>query len=435
MHIVVLIQDFPPETGAGPARVIELAASWLESGHAVSVLTGFPNRRIPGQQDGVVPAPYRGRWSMRERWKGIEVHRTWLFTSPRRGFAPTLLNNLTFAGSSLVGGLGRSLRPDVLVASGPPYFSQFSGALLARWHRVPLVLDVRDLWPDYLVEMGTVRARPLVGAMYASERWLLRRAKAVVVVTPSFRARLREKGVPDDAMTVVPNGVDVSRFYPADEPPPVAALMRRAPGERIVGYLGTFGAGQGLHAVLDAARELRAAGDGTRVVLVGDGSDRAALERRLREAPLEGVSIHPPIPRDDVRAFYNACDAVLVPHAALPILGDTVPSKIFEIMACGRPIVAALRGEGARLVAESGDGELATPGDGASIAGAIRRLLARSPAERAAMGEAGRAYALANYDRRALAARYLELLERTVGERAGERGSVSLRTPPTTGRG
>jgi glycosyltransferase involved in cell wall biosynthesis len=369
---------------------------------------------------------------MRETWQGIDVHRSWLFTSQRRGFAPTLLNNLTFAGSSLVGGLGRTLRPDVLVASGPPYFSQFSGALLAAWHRVPLVLDVRDLWPDYLVEMGTIRARPLVRAMYASERWLLGRAKAVVVVTPSFRARLVEKGVPAEAMTVVPNGVDVARFYPDDEPPPIPALARRTPEERIVGYLGTFGAGQGLHAVLDAARALRGDGVPTRVVLVGDGSERAGLEERLRDAPIEGVSIHPPIPRDHVRAFYNACDAVLVPHASLPILGDTVPSKIFEIMACARPLVAALRGEGARLIAESGGGELATPGDGASIADAVRRLFARSAAERAVMGTSGRAYALHNYDRRTLGARYLDLLERTAGHVARGAPPVSPRTPPTT---
>jgi glycosyltransferase involved in cell wall biosynthesis len=190
--------------------------------------------------------------------------------------------------------------------------------------------------------------------------------------------------------------------------------VRRRPSERIVGYLGTFGAGQGLTALIDAARRLRANGSDVRLVMVGDGPDRLALEEDLRVNPVDGVTLHAPISRDDTRAFYAACDVVVVPHAALPVLRDTVPSKIFEVMACGRPLVAALRGEGERIIRESGGGVLAEPGDGRSLAEAIRRILTMASTEREALGAAGRAFALARYDRAGLAQGYLALLRRTV---------------------
>ena len=413
LHIAVLIQDFPPETGAGPARVSELAADWIAAGHRVSVLTAFPSRRIPGQRDGEVPEGYRRRLSMHELLGGIDVYRSWLFTSRDRRFTKTLVNHLSFALSSLLNGLVHLSKPDILIASGPPYFAQFSGALLARRYAIPLILEIRDLWPDYLVEMGVIRVGFLRRAMFASERWLLRRASRVVVVTESFYARVVDKGVLPRAISVIPNGVDPDRYYPDSQHSSLPGFMRRD-GERVVGYLGTFGAGQGLKTLIEAARRLERMGRPVRLLLVGDGPDRAALEADLRDNPALSVSIHSPIHRDDTRAFYGSCDLIVVPHAALPVLADTVPSKIFEVMACARPLVAVLRGEGARIVEASGGGILATPGDPESIAVAIDQVLTMSAASREAMGASGRRYALTHYDRHALARAYLNLLRETV---------------------
>jgi len=411
LHIAVLVQDFAPETGAGPARITELSAEWMRAGHTVSVVTAFPNRRLPGCRDGVIPAPYRGKLFMEEDWHGIRTLRSWLYTSPKRGFTRTLVNNLSFAGTSFAHGLSALPRPDVLIASGPPYFAQFAGAAIAGIRQIPFVLEIRDLWPDYLAEMGVIKSGVLVDLMFASERWLLRQAQAVTVVTKSFKQRLIGKGVAADDVLVVPNGVDTSRYFASEDRLQLDGIAR-APGTPLIGYLGTFGAGQGLAAVLEAARLLHQRGEKVHVALVGDGPDRAALEADLAARPTPNLTIHSPIPRDNTQALYNTCDVVLVPHAALPVLGDTVPSKIFEVMACERPLVAALRGEGARIVERSGGGILATPGDAGSIADAVQRALRMSPADRAAMGKAGRRFALAEYDRTALAQRYLTMLTR-----------------------
>lgn len=411
MHIVVLNQDFLPETGAGPARISELAAEWLAAGHQVSVICGFPNRRMPGQRDGIIPVAYRGQAFMTETLNGVTVYRSWLYTTSRRGFGRVLASYLTFAASSLANALMRVPKPDVLIASGPPYFQQFSGAIAAVLRGTPLVVEVRDMWPDYLVEMDVVRNPMLKRALFASEHWLCNRSKAMVVVTESFRQRFIAKGIAAEKIEVIPNGVDTSRYYASDETLPIT-LGEREPGETLIGYLGTFGAGQGLLSVIQAARILQTRGTRARFALVGDGSDRALLEADLAANPVPGVTLHDPIARDATRAFYNSCDIVLVPHAPLPILKDTVPSKIFEAMACERPLLAALGGEGARIVERSGGGLLASPGDAESIADGIIAIQRMSQEDKDGMGRLGRAFATREYDRVRLAARYLSLLER-----------------------
>lgn len=413
LHIGYLVQQFPPEVGAGPARVTEMALRWQEQGARVTVITGMPNR-----PEGRIHPAYRGRLFMAEDHQGIRVLRSWLYASPKHGFARTLLNNATFMVSSAVHALARGGGLDVLVASSPPWFPHLTGTLVHALRRVPLVLEVRDLWPDYLAGMGTVKSDAAMRGIFATERAMLRRADHVVVVTESFRKRVMEKGTAPDRVDVVPNGVDTALYYAADEPPPIDAL-RRGDGELIVGYLGNFGAGQDLIRVLDAAALLEAADPRIRVVLAGEGTAVEQVQAHARELGLRRTTIHPPILKTQTRAFYNACDVCLVPLADFPILQETIPSKIFEVMACERPVVASVAGEAARIVQRSGGGVVVPPGDARGIADAVLRLRDTPAAERAAMGAAGRAYVGRHFARETLAARYLEILRAVHARRRG----------------
>ncbi|HEX6041626.1 glycosyltransferase family 4 protein, partial [Longimicrobium sp.] len=225
-----------------------------------------------------------------------------------------------------------------------------------------------------------------------------------------------------ERVDVVPNGVDLGQYYASDEAPPIDALRRNG-DELIVGYLGNFGASQDLGSVLEAAALLEREDPRIRVVMAGEGTTAEMVQARARELGLARTSIHPPIPKTQTRAFYNACDVCLVPLAPFPILQETIPSKIFEVMACERPVAASLAGEAARIVHESGGGVVAPPGDPRGIADAVLRLRDTPPAQRAAMGAAGRAYVGRHYAREALAARYLEILRR-VGARGADGASV-----------
>lgn len=413
LRIGYLVQQFPPEVGAGPARVTEMAERWIAAGASVTVITGMPNRPA-----GRIHPDYRGKLFVEEELRGMRVLRSWLYANPRHGFAQTLMNNTSFMATSALHGALRGGRFDVLIASSPPFFPHISGVALAALRRTPLVLEIRDLWPDYLVGMGVVKNDRVIRGVFALERALLARAARVVVVTDSFRERVARKGVAPELIDVVPNGVDTRHYYPAAEEPPIEAL-RREVDEFIVGYLGNFGAGQGLESVIEAAALLAGGSERIRFVLAGDGPNREAVLERAKGRGVANLSIHPSIAKEQTRAFYNACDVCLVPLASFPILQETVPSKIFEVMACERPVLASLGGEGARIVGEAGSGVVVPPGEPEAMAEAIRRLHATSTEERREMGRRGGRYVAAHNSRDRLAGKYLELL--TEAARAGAR--------------
>lgn len=409
-RIGYLIQQFVPEVGAGPARAAEMALRWRDRGADVTIITAMPNRPV-----GRIHPDYRGHLFIDEQWQGIRVLRSWLFATNGGGIGATLSNNTSFLATAMANLEARSLGFDVLIASSPPFFPHIAGVAHRFWNGTPLVLELRDLWPDYLVGLGVLRPGAITGGLFALERALLKRADHVVVVTDSFRRRVHEKGVDLERISVVPNGVDTEQYFPAEEPPPFEAL---APdGTLRIGYLGNFGRGQGLTMVIDAAADLERNGFSARFVLAGDGPERGRLEEACRVAGVRNVSLHPPIAKDQTRAFYNGCDICLVPLADVPVFQETIPSKIFEVMACARPLIASVGGEAAAIVRRARAGMVTPPGNAPALASAIRSMASQSEAERAAMGQRARAYADEHYSRDALAARYFELMERVARRR------------------
>ncbi|MEX2526791.1 MAG: glycosyltransferase family 4 protein [Gemmatimonadota bacterium] len=430
LRIGYLVQQFPPEVGAGPGRVLEMSSRWQEAGAEVTVVTGMPNRPQGRIYDG-----YRNRIWMEERkpeWGNLRVLRSWLYASPLGGFARTLLNNVTFMVTGALSALFRMPRVDVLIASSPPFFPHVAGVLAARLRGFPLVLEVRDLWPDYLVGMGVLHAEGVAAkALFDLERLLLRQADAVVVVTESFARRMGEKGVPPERIHLVPNGVDTALYHPADEPAPFPEMAKAHSGmdgsspqgsrdsHLVVGYLGNFGAGQGLEYVVEAARMVEqdlapeasgGEGAGIRFVLAGDGPERERLEAQVRSAGITNMSIHGPIPKSQTRAFYNACDLCLVPLAPVAVFQETIPSKIFEVLACGRPVLGAMGGEGARVVELAQAGWVVAPGDPRALADQVLAFRGLPWEARKDVGATGPGWVAEHYGRPALAARYLEIL-------------------------
>lgn len=414
LHIGYLVQDFPPEVGAGPARVTEMAHRWQSLGARVTAVTAMPNRRIPGRGEGSVDPRYAGKLFMEEEWEGIRTLRSWLYTGSGRGFRTKLVNNATFMLTGFLHALARGGHFDVIIASSPPFLPHVSAAVLTALRGTPLVLEIRDLWPDYLMEFGMLPNLQARQALFGLERWLLGRADHTVVVTESFRERVITKGAPRHQTDVIPNGVELSQYY-ADPSVRERPLFERRPDEFIVGYLGTFGRGQGLVQVIRAAAQVAARDCKVRFVLVGDGPEMPLIRQELTASGLQNVSIHPPIARSDTRAFYNSCDVCLVPLAPIPIFNETVPSKIFEVMACERPLVASVSGEGGQIVERSRGGIRVDPGDADALARAILAFRVMTDTERSGMGRRARAYVAEHYDRTRLADKYLSILTRVAG--------------------
>lgn len=407
MKITLVCQYFPPESNAPAVRTFEHARAWARDGHDVTVVTGFPHHPA-----GVVFPGYRGEWFRRESVEGVEVLRTWLYAAPNTGFARRVLSFVSFAVSAVVLGFLRGRRPQVVVGTSPQFFTAVAGYALSVLHRVPFVFELRDIWPDSAVELGAVRGRAVLRPVFALQRHLYRNARAVVMVSEGFRSHLEEAGVAPERIAFVPNGIDPDFLDPAGAD--AAALLRTLgwEGRFVVSYVGTHGMAHALDTVLDAAALLQGEDD-VRFLLAGDGAERARLERRAAEMGLGNVAFLGQRPRDEVASVYLASRVSLVPLRDLPMFRKVLPSKLFELMGFGVPVICSVPGEAAGLVARSGGGTVIPPEDPRALAAAILELRA-DPERRRAMGERGRAFVLREHLRPVLARRMAQVLARAV---------------------
>ena len=289
-----------------------------------------------------------------ERVDGIRVVRVKTYVAANAGLVRRTLDHLSFMGAGLAAGV-REPRPDVVVATSPQFFAALGGCWLAALRRVPFVLEVRDLWPASIVAVGALPPGRLIDALERLELHLYREAAAIVVVTEAFRRDLAARGVAREKLHVVPNGADLSWCAPR---PKDAGLLREhgLAGKLVVGYLGTHGMAHGLERLLDSAELLR---DTPEVVFLfaGGGAERAALEQSVARRGLGNVRLIPRQPNERMSALWSACDLTLIPLRDDPVFAGVIPSKLFEAMAHGVPIVLSVpEGEATALVRETGAG-------------------------------------------------------------------------------
>ena len=240
---------------------------------------------------------------------------------------------------------------------------------------------------------------------------LYRRARRVAAVADSFVDILERRGIPRRKTFVVKNGVDLQRFRPDIDGSEIKAQFSLE-GKFIVMYIGTIGMAHALEVALEAARRTRQ--DNSIVyMLVGTGARHDELENRAKELGLSNVVFAGRRPREEVPEFLAAADAVLVHLKAAELFGNVIPSKIFEIMGCAKPIIMGVRGEALRIVQDAGAALAMKPESADDLVAAVRQLRdTPSLAER--LGRSGRAYVEANFDRDKLAEDYIRLLERAV---------------------
>jgi glycosyltransferase involved in cell wall biosynthesis len=402
MRILIVTHYFPPETGAPQARLSALAAAWAAGGDKVTVLTGMPNHPT-----GVIRPEYRGAIRRRERRNGYRVLRTWLYATPNEGIVRKTIGHLSFMVSAVLLGWRASGPADVVVVSSPTFFAIGAGWLLARLKRARLVVEVRDLWPAIFTELGLLTNHRIIGVLERLELAAYAAADTVVVVSDGFRANLIGRGVPAAKVHTIRNGVCPGEFDPKARPDPgLRAWLGAGPGDCLVLYAGTHGISQGLTSVADAAAAL--AGEPVQFAFVGEGADKQRLRDRVAELGLRNVSLLPGVPHEQVPALLAAADICLVPLRDVPLFSSFIPSKMFECLAAGRPVVGAVAGEAAQILREAG-AQVVPPGDSTALAGAIEALAA-DQYRRVAMGWRGRRYVEECFDRETLSRQYRKLL-------------------------
>jgi len=374
MRVTLVSQYYKPEIGATQNRMSAFAEGLRARGHEVTVIAEQPNHPAG------VYAPGWGSRPLVTELGDITVHRLWVATSPRK----TTARRLAFYGSFAVGALAASIataRPDVVFCTSPPLPGAWAAAVAARAQRVPYILDVRDLWPAAASALGELSNARMIRALERVERWLYRSAGGVTATTRPF-CRHIDAIASRPVAHHLPNGaLDALLELPARPPPPKGF---------VVGYAGNLGIAQGLGIVLDAAALLR--DTQVRFRLVGAGPLREELERQIANLRLDNVTLEPPVPTERIGHFLQSCHALLVPLRDQPLLGDFIPSKVYDAMAVGRPVICAAGREAAELVEATGCGVVVPPEDGSALAAEITAL-ADDPARVDRLGRAGRAAA------------------------------------------
>lgn len=371
MHILLLTDNFPPEVNAPASRSHEHCRDWVKQGHRVTVITGAPN--FPA---GRVYEGYKNRLWSRELVDGIDVIRVWTFITANAGIA---LRTLDFA-SFMVSALPAALfvrKVDILIGTSPQLFTPCAGLAAAALKRRPFVFELRDLWPASISAVGAIRSSRLLSWLERLEMMLYRNSDHIVSVTHSFRDILASRGIPRDKISVTMNGVDLSRFQPRARDEALARELGLS-GKFVAGYVGTIGMAHGLTTIVEAARLVQAEAEYRDIhfLLLGDGSEKDRLKAQCAEAGIGNVTFLDSVPRSEVARYWSLLDVAIVHLKRQPLFETVIPSKLFECMAMGIPVLHGVAGESAKLVEREGFGLVFESENASALAESIRDLAA-----------------------------------------------------------
>jgi len=411
MRILVLSKYYIPEIAAPCFRIADHARTWIEQGHDVTVVTCAPH--FPR---GEVYEGYRNRLYQEETIDGVRVIRLWTFMAANEGVVKRILNYLSFMFMSIVM-CWKYPKFDVCVATSGPFFTAVAGFFVSLFRRRPWIFEIRDLWPASVASVGAMKGWP-IRLLEKVELFLYRRSHRIVSLTNSFKQNLIDRGIDADKNDVITNGVDLARFR-SDLPPAEARERLGIDADAfLLGYIGTIGMAHGLKTVLDAASAVR---DQPKIqfVFIGDGAERQGLEEYVSELNLSNVTFSDYVPHDQIPAYLSALDMSIVHLKPDPLFLTVIPSKIFESMAVGTPILMAVQGESARIVEETGSGFCIPSGDAETMARKICDLESDRP-RLASMSHSGRDAVATQYSREANAMKFLFSMQAAIATWNGE---------------
>lgn len=402
LHAVLIHQAFVGGDDAGGTRHYELGRRLTAEGHRFTIIASDTNYLTGRKREvkGLVT---------REHCDGIQILRAYTFKSLHRSFACRVLSFLSFAFTSIPASLGIE-RPDVVMGTTPPIFQAVSAWLVAALWRRPFLLEVRDLWPAFAIDMGILTNPLLIRMSRWLERFLYARADHVLVNSPAYLDYLASLGVPLAKVTLIPNGVDPQMFDPEDAGDEVRRQYRLE-DKFVVTYAGALGPANDIDTVLRAAEKLQVSHPQVHILLVGDGKDRSRLQAQANARGLENVTFAGAQPKSRMPEFLAASDVCVAILRDIPMFRTTYPNKVFDYMAAGRPTLLAIDGVIRDVVERSGGGLFVQPGCEDSLARAVASLWEdRDRCKK--MGSSARRYVVRHFHRDTQAEQFRDLLMR-----------------------
>jgi colanic acid biosynthesis glycosyl transferase WcaI len=415
MRILLPIIQFPPDVNPTGVLMAQLCEGLTACGHEVSVITAFPH-----YENFRIWQEYRGKLVQRGRHENIDVVRLYVYAPGKKSMVNRLLSYVSYnTFATLAGAISRH-RWDIILCPNGSFFNGLSAWFLGQLKSAPFIYNVQDVYPDVPIRAGQLHNPYAIAALRSMEQFMYKKAAHITVITPAMRANLLSKGVPASKITVIPNFVDTDFIRPL----PKDNDFARAHGlydKFVVTYAGSLGYVYDLETLLDAAARLSSQKD-MLFLVVGHGVAKSDLEKKARELKLDNVRFMPFQPRESL-PWLRASSDVQVSLYKNGAANDSFSSKIYEIMASGRPLLTSSEeGSGvARLVKTAECGLCVRPRNSEQLADAILRLY-RDSSLREEMGRHGRQYVEENYSKRAAVTSYNDLLQSVGGKEAGKLG-------------
>lgn len=369
-RILIITQWFDPEP---TFKGILFAKELVDRGFDVEVVTGFPN--YPG---GNLYEGYKIKLIQKETIDGVSVTRVPLFPSHDKSKLGRIFNYSSFALSSLLYGLIFAKRPDVIYVYHPPLPASISALIIKLFRRVPVVLDIQDIWPDTLQATGMINNLRLLGVISKVCDLVYSSVTKIVVLSPGFKKLLIDRGVPNSKIEIIYNWADekVIRNKITNTPKELAHIK----GFKIL-FAGNVGQAQGLNVILEAALSFKDEILKPQFLILGGGLQLNDLKRRADDLKLTNVHFLPAVTMEKVGGFLSAADALLIHLNSNPLFKVTIPGKTQAYMAAGKPIIMGVSGDASNLVLRADCGVCFEPEKPADLVQVVKILMLLPPTE------------------------------------------------------
>ncbi|PIP16857.1 MAG: glycosyltransferase WbuB [Candidatus Portnoybacteria bacterium CG23_combo_of_CG06-09_8_20_14_all_37_13] len=403
MRILVIHQYFLEKGGFGGSRFNQFAKYWAGKGHQITVVAGTVDYAT-GQKSRKYPQKIINKNSID---KNITVLRCHVSGSYNKNFLGRSWAYLSFTLSSLWAGLFCAGKQDIIVATSPPLLVGLTGYILSKIKHISWIFEVRDLWPKFAIDAGVLKNSLLIKFSYWLESFIYKKAKLINVLTPAFKDYLlKEKKVPDNKIIYIPNAADLDLMQPGEKNNWVRKKYNWQ-DRFVVLYIGAHGVANDLWQIINAAQELKNKQD-ISFVLIGDGMEKNRLIKKAELENSDNIQFIDPVPKEKVADFINAsdvCTAVL-----RPVFTTTYPNKVFDYMACAKPIILPIDGACRELVVEQAKaGIFVEPGNAQEFKKAVL-FFYQCPEKLEKLGINGYNFVRENFDRQKLADKYLKIL-------------------------
>jgi len=344
MHILFLTDNYPPEVNAPASRTFEHALEWQKLGWKVIILTTAPN--FP---KGKVFAGYKNKIWQTEVNQGIKIIRVWSFITSNSGFFLRTIDYISFMITSILASVFVK-KIDVVIGTSPQFFTVCSAFIVSKLKRSIFVFELRDLWPESIKSLNLIKNAYIFKVLENIEIFLYKKATLIISVTNSFKKHLINRGIDGSKIHVITNGVNLKKF---NKKPKNKKLLKKLNLENcfICGYIGTHGLAHGLETLLKAAKFLKNNGlDDIKFLFLGDGAEKDKLIEYSEKEMLTNVIFIDTVSRKDVSSYWSLLDVSIIHLKNIDTFKSVIPSKIFESMAVGIPLLHGVLGESQDIV-------------------------------------------------------------------------------------